>query len=424
MAEFEYGPDDAERWVAEPAGRSDRTPYARDRARVLHSAGLRRLGAKTQVIGPVTEGFQDFHRTRLTHTLEVAQVGRELGQALGCDPDIVDAACLAHDLGHPPFGHNGEAALDTAAESIGGFEGNAQTLRLLTRLEAKTPGAGLNLTRAVLDAASKYPWPLTADAPRDRGGPRLKYGVYTDDLPAFEWMREPAPASTLCMEAQVMDFADDVAYSVHDVEDGVVSRAIDLEALDNAAVWETVRDWYLPEASDHDLEGAYERLRSFGYWPNGPYRATRAMHAALKDLTSQLIGRFCTSVVGATRQAYGPGALTRYAANLAVPESTRLEIAVLKGIAARYVMRTPVHVRLLTEQHDILRELVDSLSVTAPIGLEPEFRADFEAVGGDPERLRVIVDQVASLTDTSAVAMHTRLCGGPSPIRIAGGAGS
>src|SRR5882757_7754061 len=179
-----YDEHDAERWVAEPVKRPGRTAFARDRARVLHSAALRRLAAKTQV---ATAGSDDFVRNRLTHSLEVAQIGRELASTLGCDPDIVDAACLAHDLGHPPFGHNGEQALDEIASGAagfadcGGFEGNAQSLRMLTRLEVKVPGAGLNLTRATLDAACKYPW-----FRRTEGG---KFGVYPDDADVFEWMR-------------------------------------------------------------------------------------------------------------------------------------------------------------------------------------------------------------------------------------------
>jgi len=405
-----YEDADRERWAPEPPKRSSRTAFERDRARVLHSASLRRLAAKTQVVAP---GTDDFVRNRLTHSLEVAQVGRELGKALGCDPDVVDTACLAHDLGHPPFGHNGEAALDEIAQTIGGFEGNAQTLRVLTRLEAKAAHAdgrtaGLNLTRASLDASTKYPWP--------RGDGTGKFGVYADDAEVFGWLREGAPAGRRrCLEAQVMDFADDVAYSVHDVEDAIVAQRIgEATVLSDRGERDKVAmltcDWYLPGASPAEVLDAMDRLRALPCWVDA-YDGRRSALAALKDMTSQFIGRFCAAAQEATHAAHGGGRLTRYAADLEIPAGTRAEVAVLKGLAAVYVMnaedRAPIYVR----QRELLHELVALLRDRAPAGLEPSFRADWSDARDDGARLRVVVDQVASLTDVSAQARHALLIG-------------
>ena len=413
--------DDAarERFVDEPPKRvpaPERTPFERDRARVVHAAASRRLAAKTQVVGPQTD---DFVRNRLTHSLEVAQIARDLARALGCEPDLVETAALAHDLGHPPFGHNGERVLAEAAADCGGFEGNAQTLRLLTRLEAKSFGpegrsAGLNLTRATLDACTKYPWPLAdgsvpAGVHAD-GSPRVvrKFGVYDDDRPVFDWLRCGAPSRRQCFEAQVMDLADDIAYSVHDVEDGIVAGRIDLTRLEVAAVRAAVRDWYLPEADETALDEGLDRLRALGSWPTTSYDGSRRGLAALKNLTSDVIGRFAADARQATFAAYA-GPLVRYAADLVVPEGSRVEMAILKGIAAHYVMRADDRVRAMAGQRQLLAELVELLCKSGPEHLEAPFADDWAHAGDDAARRRVVVDQVASLTDASAVAWHARL---------------
>jgi dGTPase len=413
-----YTAEDRERYVTEPPKRvaaPERTPFERDRARVVHAAASRRLAAKTQVVGPQSD---DFVRNRLTHSLEVAQVARDLSRALGCEPDIVETAALAHDLGHPPFGHNGERVLAEVSADVGGFEGNAQTFRLLTRLEAKTFGeegsVGLNLTRATLDACTKYPWPTAeADEPggvHADGSPRVvrKFGVYDDDRAIFDWVRQGVAGRRLCLEAQVMDLADDVAYSVHDVEDGVVAGRIGLHDLDTTAVWGTVREWYLPGADDSVLDDALKSLRAVDGWPTSPYDGTRRHLAALKNLTSDLIGRFCGAVQDATF-ATSEGPFVRYRTDLVVPVETERQIAVLKGIAAHYVMRADDRVALMSRQRELLAELVEALVERGADALDAPYADDWHAASDDTGRRRAVVDQVASLTDASAAAWHARL---------------
>ena len=397
------------RWAAEPPKRAHppgtiwRGPFERDRARVLHTSALRRLAAKTQV---VEVGAGDFPRTRLTHSLECAQIGRELGAALGCDADLVDAACLAHDLGHPPFGHNGESALADFAAGCGGFEGNAQSLRLLTRLEAKVPGAGLNLTRATLDATLKYPW---AARPGE-----VKYGAYGDDAEVFGWIRQGAPDDRSCLEAQVMDWADDVAYSVHDLEDGLYAGLITLQALHDPtqrkAVAQLTAEQYCAPGSvaEGDLVAVFDDLLAVPCWPAEFDRGPQSL-AALKNLTSELIGRFCGAAQEATMAAHGHP-LTRYAADLVVPRRQRLECALLKGVTAYYVMSRAGAAATQAREREIITELAAAVRLGAPGTLDPALRPAYAAAGSDAARLRVVVDQVASLTDTSAIAWHSRLC--------------
>jgi dGTPase len=395
---------DAQRWIPEPTKDSGygRTPYQRDRARVLHSAGFRRLAAKTQVH---TAGSDDFLRTRLTHSLEVAQISREMGARLGCDPDVVDVAGLAHDLGHPPFGHNGETALDQVAQPCGGFEGNAQTLRVLTRLEAKVPGGGLNLTRASLDACSKYPWPR-------KPGTR-KFGVYPDDRPIFDWMRLDGLGERRCLEAQVMDWADDVAYSVHDVEDGVHGGYLTLRLLlddpaERAELCADVAATYSDEPAAALAAALDQLLADPAVVPVADYDGTYDAQVTLKRMTSVLTGRFVASAVGATQSRHGTEPLRRYDADLIVPRTVRNQCALLKGMALRYVMRTRAAEGWYEQQRTILVELVDALTRT-PEGLDVVFRPLYEAAESDAAALRVVIDQVASLTDPAAVAWHRTL---------------
>jgi dGTPase len=402
--------DAATRFVAEPPKDPERGPYQRDRARVLHSAAFRRLAAKTQVH---TAGGDWFLRTRLTHSLEVAQIAREIGGSLGCDPDVVDTAALAHDLGHPPFGHNGEDALDELADTCGGFEGNAQTLRVVSRLEAKVlapdgASAGLNLTRASLDAVLKYPWPR-------RAGQR-KFGVYADDAPVFDWVRSAAVGDRRCLEAQVMDWSDDVAYSVHDVEDGFHGDFVPMDRLmtdpdEQAALCADVASVYSAESAGDLALVLAELLADDVFAPLRAYDHSHPAQVALKHATSALTGRLASAATKATRREFGDGPLCRYDADLIVPRTTRAECALLKGIALRYVMRRPGSAQRYARQRELLHELVATLQERAPDGLDPMFAPQWRAASNDAQRLRVVLDQVASLTDPAALEWHNRLVG-------------
>lgn len=410
MQRYRYTAHDLERFLPTPAkhlgvegalpdGRED---FDRDRARVLHSAALRRLADKTQVVGP---GDGDTPRTRLTHSLEVGQIARGIGTALGLDPDLCELAGLTHDIGHPPYGHNGETALDRVAADCGGFEGNAQTLRILVRLEPKVLGPdgesrGLNLTRASLDAAAKYPW-----GPVDDRGRRLrKYSCYADDLGVFDWVRSGAPEGRRAMEAQVMDWADDVAYSVHDVEDGILSGRISL-----AVLWDLVELANLAEkgaaafgGDPAELLEAAGRLREMDLVVRASdFRAGLADLVSLKALTSELVSRYVTAAVTTTRNHYpGVPGLGRFSADLVLPEEVVAEVTLLKSLAVLYVMDEKKHLSNQNRQRDRIYRVADYLGAGAPGTLDPLYRAWWVGAETDADRLRVVVDQVASLTES------------------------
>ncbi|WKD57262.1 Deoxyguanosinetriphosphate triphosphohydrolase [Corynebacterium capitovis DSM 44611] len=417
MVVYSYSAFDAERRTQEgPKGSQlagnaeNRDAFSRDRARVLHSAALRRLADKTQVVGP-REG--DTPRTRLTHSLEVAQISRGIGDALGLNPDLCDMAGLTHDIGHPPYGHNGEVALNEVA--AGGFEGNAQTLRILTRLEPKVfsgeDSYGLNLTRAALDAACKYPRTRTnADRSVNR-----KYSAYDEDAHVLAWLRRGHEDDAPPMEAQVMDCSDDIAYSVHDVEDGIVSGRITLKVL-----WDIVELAALAGkgavafgGTADELIDAAARLRSLPVISHAAdFDYTLSSWAGLKKMTSELVGRYVGAVVAATtsadcnqpdqlRSEENPsGALGRQFGRLIIPAEAEAEVRLLKTVAVLYVMDMPAHLSRQDRQRDRIYSVYDYMLAGAPGTLDTMFRQWWKAAETDAERERVVVDQIASMTES------------------------
>jgi dGTPase len=303
--------------------------------------------------------------------------------------------------------------LNELAQDFGGFEGNAQSFRLLTRLEPKAfgpqegprPGQslGLNLTRAALDAASKYPWTRKPDS--------SKFGVYDDDVDVFTWVRDTRADERTCFEAQVMDWADDVAYSVHDIEDAVHAGHIDVGILQSTSgrgeVIEIARQWYGEGFDALGLDEALLRIAALPSWP-ASFNGTLKSMAELKNLTSTLIGRFCLAAQRATRAQYGDAILARYGADLVVPTEARYEVTALKALAARFVMNREGATAFYAAQRHMIMELHAELSKDPEHHLEPAY-ADLwtKAQSG---QARVLVDQIAALTDVSLTQWHATLC--------------
>ena len=397
---------DAVRHTPEPgrAATDRRSEFEHDRARIIHSAAFRRLQGKTQVFG-IYEG--DFFRTRLTHSLEVAQIAKGIALALGADPDLVEAVCLAHDLGHPPFGHNGERTLHALMRAHGGFEGNAQTLRILTYLEQKHADyAGLNLTYQTLDGVLKYKTCIDSTAIANAPQSPVK-GFYTWDRQLVETIvQQTGSGQQRSVECQILDVADDIAYSVHDLEDslkaGLLTQA-DLRRLPPARV---VRDvnaqltvWgrTVNEGTVHmELAQIADRLEQL---------EQRSLRAGRKMLTRDLIHEFVSPVA---HQSHGDHE------HIDTDFSNRVRIEALKAFESYKVINNPRVTTLSHKGKEVLRRLFAVLDQgQESIGLFPEDHGEhYEKAllnGDETARKRVICDFLAGMTDSYALRFYSRL---------------
>jgi dGTPase len=399
----------------------NRSEAERDHDRILYTSAFQRLAGITQIAAP--ESGLTIHN-RLTHTLKVAQVARRLAKRLGLGAErqeVAAAAALAHDLGHPPFGHLAEVVLNEEAEGWGGFEGNAQSFRIVTFLALRSDAhRGLNLTRRTLNAILKYPWL------HDVGdeGKKRKWGAYESERAAFDFARAGSPVDQRSLEAAIMDWSDDVTYAVHDLEDFFRLGLIPLDRLatgdDSERRRFTASFYDDPQKrtglratfsnaglSEQDLHDAVERLFVAPAAPFGliePYRGGRRERTNLRSQTSYLIGRFVA-------------AASRDGETLQIAHEQLAEVAVLKELAWFYVITDPSLATIKRGQEKVIRELhktyVDAaLDTEGGRQLFPLAQRELlERIRTANEARRVATDFVAGLTEAIAYELHHRLTG-------------
>lgn len=427
MRPAEYSRHDREQHALGYATEDERSGFEHDVDRILYSTQWRALAGKSQVVASAELGI---YHTRLTHSVKVAQLGRRMAERFvreygGPSPALVEAACLAHDIGHPPFGHTGERALRKAMDVIRGgpdpvdsFEGNAQNLRVLTYLAAHKTAKlrGLHLTRACLDASTKYPWQRgPADGDPER---HTKWGVYAADRAAFDWVRDGRTGDVRPVEEEVMDWADDITYVCHDTEDFYRTGLIPLAALfppPGGAGAESERelgrflDYVEAKRSrlgrPFDRGAAAELLAEFGRWwiVPAPFGGRHADGVEVNTRTAKLID-YLTG--GISLDVGGKDAI-RYGARLVVPEEHRQLCELLKELLWCYVIERPA---LATQRHGKERIVSDLLVWTyESVDLLPPDRA--EELDDHGDALRAAADHVSSLTEAQAIALHRRLSG-------------
>ena len=416
---IQYTPHDEERVIDEPhSNRDARSGFERDRSRVIHSAAFRRLQGKTQVF---TTGESDFFRTRLTHSLEVAQIGKGLALRLGADTDLVEAICLLHDIGHPPFGHAGESELKDLMQPHGGFEANAQNIRLFTQLERKHEDYhGLNLTRAVVDGQLKYKNQYT--------GIEKKF-VYADSSYWVNWASYEAKrsvaygkASEKSFECQIMDWADDIAYAIHDLEDSIHARYIDASTFRRddprikTAIARTKADIAetYPNATIH-VERIYLDLicRLYNLNPNLDPKAAstspRENRVLRKQMTSELIGRYIDAALRTKKRNISAQFKSyRYAYDVHVPIQQRIEITLLKNIMIYCVFLAPQILTLEEKGRFVIRQLFHKF-MEYPKLLPEDWTVPDIDLRNELAKARLVSDYISGMTDNYAQQTYAKL---------------
>lgn len=390
-----YAANDCARQKHTYAARGDeRCEFEVDRARILHSAAFRRLSGKTQVFAI---GQSDFFRTRLTHSLEVAQISKGIALRTGvANPELCEAAALAHDIGHPPFGHKGEQVLSELMQSAGGFEANAQNFRVLCELEVKFADfRGLDLARGTLDALFKYKVPFD---------PSRRKFYYAEDQALVDWIGNSSEPQSL--ECQIMEFADDVAYAVHDLEDGVHAEMVTpIRVTRHGEQILTAARQKEPSVTETDLSWALANVvRMTGKASN----TDAERKAARKQTTSNLIGDAIRAVKAEHRS--GSPESIRYAWRIRVDPKVRRGIEVLKH--TNYVLLVDdARVQTLEARAQrILEELLGFFSRSDALRSYPDdFREAFRTAQREEDRARVACDYIAGMTDQYAERMHQRL---------------
>ena len=406
----------------------NRSPWQVDRSRIIHAAAFRRLQAKTQIMGI---GLNDFYRTRLTHSLEVSQIGTGILRHLKTQHSdfnhfpstgLLETLCLAHDIGHPPFGHGGEIALNYMMRDHGGFEGNAQTLRIVAKLEPYSNGYGMNLTRRTLLGFIKYPafinelWHTIPDTHNSRAfikadDWRPAKGLYQDDAHIFDWIVEPLSqndrtllnthatidkhrAKTLykSLDSAIMEHADDIAYAVHDLEDAIATHVLTLDD------WQTHALPHLQALNFDWLNSLLETLTSRLFSKNDFER---------KDAIGELVNTFIIHIHLDIQNEAFECPILKYTAKLH-PEYENV-LHILKHFVFQRLIRDPEMQQIEFKGQNLLIELFTAFA-SDPLRLLPETtQAQYIEAQKHNQGMRIICDYLSGMSDEYAYKTYQRL---------------